>query len=64
MNNKPGFLQRVLNDLYHIYRYENCHRMDQALCAILEAMEKHPQAKHIQITGRYLITCDIVIYIS
>ncbi|XP_076664513.1 protein zer-1 homolog [Andrena cerasifolii] len=57
MNNKPGFLERVLNDLYHIYRYENCHRMDQALCAILEAMEKHPQVKHIQITGSATLVC-------
>ncbi|KZC13951.1 Protein zer-1 like protein [Dufourea novaeangliae] len=51
MNSKPGFLQKILNDLYHVYRYENFHRMDQALCAILEAMEKHPLHKYVQIAG-------------
>ncbi|XP_043257797.1 protein zer-1 homolog [Colletes gigas] len=51
MNNRPGLLLKVLNDLYRVYRFENCHRMDQALCAILEAMEKHPLEKPIQIHG-------------
>ncbi|XP_076231127.1 protein zer-1 homolog [Calliopsis andreniformis] len=55
MNNKPGFLQKVLNDLYHVYRYENFHRMDQALCALLEAMEKHPKEKYIQISGSAIL---------
>lgn len=51
MNNKQELLQKVLSDLYHVFRYENCHRMDQALCTVLEAMEKHPAQKHIQISG-------------
>lgn len=51
MNNKQELLQKVLSDLYHVFRYENCHRMDQALCTVLEAMEKHPTQKHIQISG-------------
>ncbi|XP_003702430.1 protein zer-1 homolog [Megachile rotundata] len=51
MNNKQDLLKQVLNDLYHVHRYENCHRMDQALCAILEAMEKHPLQNLIQISG-------------
>lgn len=51
MDNKPDLLQKVLNDLYHVFRYENCQRMDQALCTVLEAMEKHLSEKHIQISG-------------
>ncbi|XP_015608501.1 protein zer-1 homolog isoform X2 [Cephus cinctus] len=51
MNNRSELLQKVLNDLYHIFRNESCQRMDQALCTVLEAMEKHPSEKHIQISG-------------
>ncbi|XP_076288194.1 protein zer-1 homolog isoform X2 [Lasioglossum baleicum] len=51
MNNKVDLLLKVLNDLYHVYRYENFHRMDQGLCVILDAMEKHPDEKYIQISG-------------
>ncbi|XP_015513478.1 protein zer-1 homolog isoform X1 [Neodiprion pinetum] len=51
MDNKRDLLRKVLNDLYHIFRYENCERMDQALHTVLEAMEKHPTEKHIQISG-------------
>lgn len=53
MDNKQEMLQKVLSDLYHVFRYENCQRMDQALYTVLEAMEKHPGQKHIQISGRY-----------
>ncbi|XP_043505625.1 protein zer-1 homolog [Polistes fuscatus] len=51
MNNKQELLQKVLSDLYHVFRYENCQRMDQALHTVLEAMEKHSYHKHIQISG-------------
>ncbi|KAK1128638.1 hypothetical protein K0M31_003096 [Melipona bicolor] len=51
MNNKEDLMLKVISDLYHMYRYENCHRMDQALCAVLEAMEKYPTQKDIQISG-------------
>lgn len=51
MNNKVDLLLKVLNDLYRVYRYENFHRMDQGLSVILDAMEKHPQEKYIQISG-------------
>lgn len=51
MNNKEDLMLKVISDLYQIYRYENCHRMDQALCAVLEAMEKYPTQKDIQISG-------------
>ncbi|XP_033331051.1 protein zer-1 homolog isoform X2 [Megalopta genalis] len=51
MNNKVDLLLKALNDLYLVYRYENFHRLDQGLCVILDAMEKHPQVKSIQISG-------------
>ncbi|KAK0181470.1 hypothetical protein PV327_003754 [Microctonus hyperodae] len=51
MDNKQDLLQKVLNDLYHVFRYESCERMDQALCIVLEAMEKHLNERHIQISG-------------
>lgn len=59
MNNKKDLMQKVITDLYHLYRYENCHRMDQALCAVLDAMEKYPTHKDIQITGRYVTITSI-----
>ncbi|XP_074110359.1 protein zer-1 homolog isoform X1 [Cotesia typhae] len=51
MDNKQDLLQKVLNDLYHVFRYESCERMDQALYIVLEAMEKHLNERHIQISG-------------
>ncbi|XP_012262910.2 protein zer-1 homolog [Athalia rosae] len=51
MDNKPDLLRKVLSDLYHVFRYETCKHMDQALCIVLEAMEKHPSERHIQISG-------------
>lgn len=54
MDNKRDLLRKVLSDLYHVFRYESCKRMDQALCTVLEAMEKHPSEKHIQISGRWV----------
>ncbi|XP_017893015.1 protein zer-1 homolog isoform X2 [Ceratina calcarata] len=51
MNSKEDLMSNVISDLYHMYRYENCHRMDQALCAVLEAMEKYPTQEDIQIPG-------------
>ncbi|XP_066603108.1 protein zer-1 homolog [Prorops nasuta] len=51
MNNKQELLQKILSDLYHIFRYQTCNKMDQALPIVLEAMEKHPKQKHIQVSG-------------
>ncbi|XP_012281887.1 protein zer-1 homolog isoform X2 [Orussus abietinus] len=51
MDYKNELLQKVMNDLYHIFRNDSCERMDHALCTVLEAMEKHPFDKHIQISG-------------
>lgn len=44
-------LTKVLNDLYHLLRFENCTQIDRALRAVLIAMDKHISVKHIQISG-------------
>jgi Zyg-11 protein homolog len=44
-------LTKVLNDLYHLLRFENCTQIDRALNAVLVAMDKHVSIKHIQISG-------------
>ncbi|XP_073975852.1 protein zer-1 homolog isoform X2 [Rhodnius prolixus] len=48
---RPDILQRVLNDLYQLFRYENCQNIPKALAVVLEAMDRHLTAKHIQISG-------------
>jgi Zyg-11 protein homolog len=44
-------LTKVLNDLYHLLRFENCTQINRALKAVLIAMDKHIGIKHIQISG-------------
>lgn len=44
-------LTKVLNDLYHLLRFENCTQIERALQVVLVAMDKHIQIKHIQISG-------------
>lgn len=48
---RPALLQRVLNDLFHVFRYEACHHARLALDVVLAAMARHPTHKHIQIAG-------------
>ncbi|KAK7793806.1 hypothetical protein R5R35_013022 [Gryllus longicercus] len=48
---RTDILQQVLNDLYHLFRYEICHNMNNALSIVLEAMDRHVNEKHIQISG-------------
>ncbi|KAK9499321.1 hypothetical protein O3M35_002374 [Rhynocoris fuscipes] len=48
---RPDILQRVLNDLYQLFRYENCQNIPKALAVVLEAMDRHLTTKHIQISG-------------
>lgn len=50
---RPQVLQKVLNDLYHVFRYETCFQTSRALSIVLEAMDRHVSEKHIQISGRY-----------
>lgn len=52
---RPEILQKVLNDLYHLFRYENCSNINTALKLVLESMDRHLQDKHIQISGRYVM---------
>jgi len=42
---RPLVLESVLNDLFHIFRYENCTDVKSALDIILMAMDKHPGEK-------------------
>ena len=44
-------LENVLNDLFHIFRYDNCRDLKTALDIILMAMDRHPGEKVIQISG-------------
>lgn len=48
---RPDVLQKVLNDLYHLFRYETCKNLNNALNVVLEAMDRHINEKHIQISG-------------
>ena len=50
---RPDVLQKVLNDLYHLFRFETCQNIPYALAVVLEAMDRHLTEKHIQISGRY-----------
>jgi Zyg-11 family protein len=49
---RPAVLQKVLNDLYRFLRDETCQNIHYALYTVLEAMDRHPTDKHIQISGR------------
>ncbi len=42
---RPFVLENVLNDLFGIFRYENCSNLKEALDIILLAMERHPDEK-------------------
>ena len=42
---RPLVVESVLNDLFHIFRYETCSDVKSALDIILMAMDKHPGEK-------------------
>lgn len=46
-------LQKVLNELFHFFRFESCQHVGQALNVVLESMDRHIMERHIQISGRY-----------
>jgi len=48
---RPTVLENILNDLFHVFRYETCQDLKQALDILLLAMERHIHEKHIQISG-------------
>lgn len=45
-------LQKVMNELFHLFRLENIEYLGQALNIVLEAMSRHLHERHIQISGR------------
>lgn len=48
---RPTVLENILNDLFHVFRYETCQNLKKALDILLLAMERHNHEKHIQISG-------------
>lgn len=48
---RPEMLQKVMNELFHLFRIENIEFVGQALNIVLEAMNRHLHEKHIQISG-------------
>ncbi len=60
---RPAVLENVLNDLFHIFRYETCRDLKSALDIILMAMDRHPAEKVIQISGSaslyYIVKSEI-----
>ena len=59
---RPTVLESILNDLFHVLRYENCKDLRRALDILLLAMESHLHEKHIQISGSaslyYIVKSD------
>lgn len=49
---RTDLLQKVLNDLFHLFRYETCQFLGQALNVVLESMNRHLDERHIQISAR------------
>lgn len=50
-HDRPVLLTRVLNDLYHLFRFECCKEIHTALDVVLTAMDRHLKFKHMQISG-------------
>ncbi|GAB0100363.1 Protein zer-1 homolog [Sergentomyia squamirostris] len=48
---RPNLLTKVLNDLYHLLRFEGCKSIHRALDVVLNAMDRHLRVKHMQISG-------------
>lgn len=44
-------IQKVLNDLFHVFRYETCRNTKLALDVVIQAMNQHVEKTHIQISG-------------
>jgi len=61
---KPKLLQNILNDLYHLLRYDQCTQIDQALDIVLEALTRYVKEKLIQISGRLVFTNNSFYFIS
>lgn len=48
---RSDMLQKVLNELFHLFRFESCNQVGQALNIVLEAMNRNLHERHIQISG-------------
>ncbi|KAI4471711.1 protein zer-1 [Holotrichia oblita] len=48
---RSDMLQKVLNELFHLFRFESCNQVGQALNIVLEAMNRNLNERHIQISG-------------
>src|SRR5581483_1340739 len=44
-------MEKILNDLFHLFRTEEGQHVRECLRLILLAMERHTEEKHIQISG-------------
>lgn len=57
---RPVMLENVLNDLFHIFRFQNCVDLRAALDVILQAMDRHPREK-VRGTGREAMLNIVVV---
>jgi Zyg-11 family protein len=48
---RTDMLQKVLNELFHLLRFESCAYVGQALNIVLDAMSRHLTERHVQISG-------------
>lgn len=51
--NRPDLLQRVLRDIFHLVRTDNCKNMQRTLQIIIDALNNHAHEAEIQVSGRY-----------
>ncbi|KAG8175428.1 hypothetical protein JTE90_002858 [Oedothorax gibbosus] len=48
---REPMIQKVLNDLFQIFRFSSCENTKLALDVVMEAMKQHLKVKHIQVSG-------------
>ncbi|KAF8777650.1 Protein zer-1 like protein [Argiope bruennichi] len=48
---REPMIQKVLNDLFQIFRFSTCNNTKLALDVVMEAMRLHLRVKHIQVSG-------------
>ncbi|GBN48515.1 Protein zer-1 [Araneus ventricosus] len=48
---REPMIQKVLNDLFQIFRFSTCNNTKLALDVVMEAMRLHLKVKHIQVSG-------------
>ncbi|GFU51776.1 protein zer-1 homolog [Trichonephila clavipes] len=48
---REPMIQKVLNDLFQIFRFSTCNNTKLALDVLMEAMRLHLKVKHIQVSG-------------